>query len=355
MLLDAVTYIQPQILLASSRARQSEGLYIGVDIVFGGEVYWNLKDAPRKHMLVIGPTGSGKTIALSALASRIAKRYGTLLTVIDVKNEYRHNIELFMGEDPVVWDIVQDPIPLCSCEDPEHEKLYSVRLFVNTLSKVFNLPSYARDYMTEQLKKACISCASDSLDTIVQSSWIEESEQIQTVLEAFKASSNMSATSMLNIRTLIIDASRLLTLDTKSTATVALYTLKLALRAPHKHHISSLSRIVVLDELWYITQEALDEFIEMLVRLARGYGIVVAMATQSAEDLEPYADSIAGNCGLLIALSSTSRSHWLKAARLLNMSKKGVEIMQRYSEPGIAAVKMAQYEKPFYVYIDPLD
>ncbi|MDW8010697.1 MAG: DUF87 domain-containing protein, partial [Sulfolobales archaeon] len=71
---------------------RSSGVKLGVDLESGEEVYWNLNESASPHVLVVGPSGMGKTTLLAELSLSLS-RLGIGVLVVDPKNEYRRIFE----------------------------------------------------------------------------------------------------------------------------------------------------------------------------------------------------------------------------------------------------------------------
>ncbi|MEM4774901.1 MAG: DUF87 domain-containing protein, partial [Sulfolobales archaeon] len=71
---------------------RSYGIKLGIDLDSGEEVYWNLDEVTSPHVLVVGPSGIGKTTFLAGLALSLNKA-GLGVLVIDPKNEYKKIFE----------------------------------------------------------------------------------------------------------------------------------------------------------------------------------------------------------------------------------------------------------------------
>jgi len=343
-------------LLSNTTKSDDSGVYIGIDVLFGRKIYWDAKQSPRHHILIVGPTGSGKTIALTAIATRLAKLNNATLAIFDVKGEYPPLMKFFTNKNAFIWDVTQMPIPICSCDEHQEDVIYNIRLFTNTLNLLYKLPTYMRDQVHEQLVRLCRYCHESTLDNTLRGYLVEELEAIHTALNIFSTGSESSVvTHLLHQKNTVIDLGRLFLLDPKATAVATLYILKRMLKTLGGLNTGSIAKVVLLDELWYVAQSAIEDLVNMLIRYGRGYGISLAMATQSIDDLNPYTDTIVESCGAVIALSSPSRSYWLRLAKHLNLGKRGIENAVKFVEQGIAVAKLYPHEKPLYVYIDPLD
>ena len=85
---------------------RSEGLYLGIDVHSGEKVFWNFNKSLSPHIVVLGPTGSGKTEFLSMVSSRLSE-LGIRVIVYDVKGEYTERLskwgckfkEFILGRD----------------------------------------------------------------------------------------------------------------------------------------------------------------------------------------------------------------------------------------------------------------
>ncbi|MEM0026797.1 MAG: DUF87 domain-containing protein [Ignisphaera sp.] len=332
-------------------------VYVGVDLVFGKRVSWNVEASPSQHILVVGPTGSGKSVAVSVLASRLSRKFGAPITVFDIKNEYEDYMKLLLNRSFNVWDVVHSPIPLCTCNDESNAIYYDVQLFVSTVNSIFKMPSYTREQLYDALVRLCKQCNEVTLEEAVPSYLlIDEYESLSTLFSIFKVyESPHNVLNMLLERDVIIDLHKIFLLDKKASAITILYIVKQILKKSRVFFESRVNRVVVLDELWHLTHHAIDEFMNVLVRYSRGFGISLAMATQNIDDLKPYTDSIIESCGMLLALSSASQSYWLKLAKYLNLSRKGIENAMRFSNRGTGVLRIYPHEKPLHVYIDPFD
>jgi len=113
--------------------------------------------------------------------------------------------------------------------------------------------------------------------------------------------------------------------------------------------------VVVLDELWHVIPYVTEEFVDMLARYCRGLGLTLLMATQNIDDLHPYEDAIANNCGGFIALASPSISYWYRLQKYLNLSKKNLELVSSFAGQGVGVALLAPSSMPLILYVDPLD
>ena len=358
ILLDSFAYAMP-LLLPPSKTLDiedtSNGVYIGIDLIFGRKIHWSVTKSPSSHILIVGPSGSGKSVSVSVIVSRLSTKFGAPITVFDIKNEYESYMKLFLGRTFNVWDVTANYIPLCTCGDEVGAK-YDAQLFVNTINTIFKMPAYVREQLLDVVTKLCRQCDETILGEAIPSYWLlEDYESLDAVLNVFKVySTTADVLEMMLNKDIIIDLHKIFLLDKKASATIILYIMKQLLRRSAASFGGGINRIVVLDELWHLTHYAIDEFINVLVRYGRGFGIAIAMATQSIDDLNPYANSIVENCGMFMALSSASQSYWLKLAKYLNLSRKGVENAMKFSGQGTGVLRLYPLEKPLYVYVDPL-
>uniref|UniRef100_A0A7C5UTC8 ATP-binding protein n=1 Tax=Ignisphaera aggregans TaxID=334771 RepID=A0A7C5UTC8_9CREN len=69
-MIDSLIYINPIPFVYSNNLGLGD-IYLGIDLDFGSKVYWNPTSAINSHLFIVGPSGSGKSVALSTISYRI--------------------------------------------------------------------------------------------------------------------------------------------------------------------------------------------------------------------------------------------------------------------------------------------
>ena len=81
----------------------SKGIFLGTDIDFNTPVFYDFEKYLTKHIVVIGPTGRGKTTFLYALAKRTVEEYEVPVWIFDLRGEFlslRSSLPMFSIVDP---------------------------------------------------------------------------------------------------------------------------------------------------------------------------------------------------------------------------------------------------------------
>jgi len=329
-----------------------EGIYIGIDLDSGSELYWNMLNSPSPHAIVIGPTGSGKTITLMTLAQRIAKTYNASILVIDVKGEYKILLKGLVDRVSV-FNPLSKPIDICNRT--------LMNILVELLQAILHLNEGSRRFLAEVIKT---SCNSSSLASTLRSIPVSNIDELGKALEIlqlfFESREGVDLFTMLK-ETLKPRSALVIELGTPVhydyVAIIPLFFISATLTPQALSTIfnhSTIKLVLVLDEAWLYIPHTTRSIITKVLRLARSYGVSILMATQSLEDLGEYKDLILSNCGLLIALASNVKSYWMELAKYLNLSPKLINRALELQEKGEGVALLAPSKTPRFVYVDPL-
>ncbi len=307
---------------------RSGGIYLGRNPENEEKIFWNVRSSLSPHVLVIGPTGSGKTEFLALLTTRVQHIYGIGGIVLDIKGEYSERlrrrgakfVELRPGENlrldlqaisellppnsraGIVTDIIAGAYP-----NLQQRETLSILYRAVERSLGLHCRSLARcvrkyvelergGYESYSVSKALSEigllseCGGTSFSDVMLEHIVNRSQTI-TLL-------NLSRVAAVS-RELIDFTIHYMTRCLKAI---------IALISPSKK-VFDLRSTLVLDEGWiYVSRLARE--ISSLMRLGRSYGIMVCVATQSLNDLKSLGEGIMNNVGLLIALASPDRAYW---------------------------------------------
>lgn len=355
MLLDSL----PPTTLIPSSSSLSEGMYIGIDIVSGEPVFWDTQHSPSPHVMVVGPTGSGKTLTLLSLARRFILKHNVNSVIFDIKDEYSQLLSLYGLNNIVVLDPFEVPIPLCYCDSDAREKNDMVSTAVDTLAKVFLLTSTSSKLMFRALTDICSKCI--DIDNLMTYRFDVHDRELARAVDTATRIFNVYPTTSAYIdlapqrKVFVVNLKHVFLRDRVESAAVVLYILNRLMRYLSINPVPTPSISVILDEFWYILPYVGDDLINMLTRYSRGLGISVFIATQNIDDLHPYTEAVANNCGMLIAMSSPSISYWRRLQQYLNLSRKALEYIASIAQQGVAVARIAPSKIPAIVYIDPVD
>uniref|UniRef100_A0A7C2VAU4 DUF87 domain-containing protein n=1 Tax=Ignisphaera aggregans TaxID=334771 RepID=A0A7C2VAU4_9CREN len=356
----------PLLLTPSISSAERKGVYIGIDLISGDRIFWDVSLSPSPHVLVLGPTGSGKTLTLISMLRRLTSVYSTNALIFDVKNEFRHLLDLYMDKDFELLNPLENPLPLCFCSDPPDARSAMVSSLVSTATSIFSLSFASRSLLLRALLDACSRCVNMDYTLLEQFDVLDSSlaNALNTITSTFSIyrspHQSMQSLSVVGLgssrasKIYIVNLRQLFLRSRAESAFIVLYMLKTILSRLGFEQYSR-GPVVVLDELWHVIPYVTEEFVDMLARYCRGLGLTLLMATQNIDDLHPYEDAIANNCGGFIALASPSISYWYRLQKYLNLSKKNLELVSSFAGQGVGVALLAPSSMPLILYVDPLD
>jgi DNA helicase HerA-like ATPase len=110
---------------------------------------------------------------------------------------------------------------------------------------------------------------------------------------------------------------------------------------------------IVIDEAWILTRKGRSSTrLLNLVKLSRGYGLSVLLATQSFRDFGDDWDRILENSGLLIALSNPSKRFWSDASKFLKIDRETIEELMVVMGRGDALIRILPDPRPLPVSLE---
>ena len=342
----------------------SYGIYIGKDKELYSPVFWNIQESLNPHALIVGPTGSGKTELLLALALRIHSIYDVPIVFIDVKGDILSRLRsrkfnfktIRPGYDSLglLYPFhvlpkqralqLADAITQCWYIGHNHRTL---SLLYEVLKLGFELCSYPS---WEDL----IALARSRAKSYIEASIIQ---RIFEELEIVDPQSNLIHPLMkLKNEIMVFDLRSLPKERTEILNLISLMTFQdlinkvSALKPDYKQVVRA---VIAIDEIWLALHNIkYSDLTLSLLRLSRGYGVSVIMATQSFKDLGDNWSLYAENVALLAALSSTSRKFWYEVAEYMRLSKEDVEKFMTLMTRGDAVVRILPDPRPILVSVD---
>lgn len=344
---------------------RSSGVRLGVDLESGEEVYWNLREVTSPHVLVIGPSGIGKTTFLARLALSL-NRVGLGVLVIDPKNEYKRvfeshganvahytlgkNISIGLVEllksvrnslERDLFEVLLDVLAV-------HRELNRKDVFSclhTALSSLTKAPEGGDIELVNHLKRFSRYCPEEYPEYVIG--------KVLSVLATVSGSGHGLVSLFRELGGVnIIDVSTVLSVDPYILPLI-LKVISIATRTTASNHSKDVEyrKVLVVDEAWVVLRESSLELVEELVRTGRSFGTVVALATQTARDFTRTLGPLADSLGLLVVLPSTSSEYWEEVGKLLKVSSERLEKVRALGR-GYALVRMAPDPRAVLVKLD---
>lgn len=335
---------------------RSAGIKLGVDVESREEVYWNINKTTSPHVLVIGPSGIGKTTFLSKLSLSLGQA-GVSVVIIDPKNEYRNIFESF-GKEVAYFSLgknlsiglsellrslhktlgkeVNEVLIDILSSHPELNRrdvfpcLYSIMNKISEVSigrndiEVINVVKKFTRYCSDGYSEYSIGKVLTSLSLISR-----EGKGLVSLLEADEKISVVDFSSVLTVDPFLMPMiMKVISLGIKMTSS----------NPPRE--VSRYAKAIVIDEAWSILRDESLRLVEELIRIGRSFGTIVAMATQTVKDLTRTLGPLVDSFGLLVVFPSTSSDYWDDVSKLIKVSRERVERMRSLGR-GYALVRIA--------------
>ncbi len=322
-----------------------KGVYLGRNIDTNELVYWDLKSSMSPHVLVIGPTGSGKTEFLSLLIFRIVDTYGVPAVVFDVKGEYSERLskwgcrfyEYVIGNNAGLgigklltyvprkfranW--LTDVLSTVFTYEPLSKEVTSA--FYRAANEVLNSISSISDF--NEVLNQILSYVSSFEDPYVSYriakvvKLISSLDQGPSIIDSVLSRGNC---------VYVINLTDVLSLGINYVSLVSnilIKTMEIYLsRIGKPARIPNLTLLLVFDEGWALLRPS--NAVSEIIRLGRSYGVVTALASQRISDVASKDPSIISNIGLLVAMPSPDREYWQELSDYMSLHD---ELIKRFS------------------------
>lgn len=339
-------FIVPALIRGTHRRGRQVGVYIGKNISTGEEIFWDLDTAPSPHIVVVGPTGSGKTELLAHLASEMNTVYGISYIVVDAKGEYPDRL----GARGEAFKVVRLESVSLGLSRLIRESLDPYTI-TEIISRAFGIEDERLRVKLYNVLRSSISAEhplerAASLASLMLDEYT--SYKIKEILDQV-SSLETSGQHLIDVLSredsnVVIDISDIFVRNERLVRTLVLVleaAMKLGLLKAGNEKIR---RLLLLDEAWAYL--GIPGLVSDLMRISRSYGVSVALATQRIEDIdgEP---GLSSDAGLFIAMSSPSPEYWDSLQRYVKMSEEILELVNVLGRgEGIARIAPEQVALP---------
>lgn len=360
-----LTIFNPHII--SSRTKfdlRNSGVYLGLNIVTSEGVYWNVENSLNPHVLVVGPSGIGKTETLITLLLRTHSTYSTKVFVVDIKNEYKERllrrgykvgvinlgVDVGLGINHVIklvpktfratylTEIVSDSMLLGGDKE-----------LVATLYRVFN---DSLEFMDEKvsnfwgiIKDVTASVENDYIQyrLMRMMNVMESLDRGKSLISVINELEPITVVNLSNISVLGVDYLNL---------SMSIFFNTVQLLFMSNVNESRFPKIqLVVDEAWQFLLGN-NSLLLKLLKLGRGYGVSVAVATQSLYDLGDLSKEYVENAGLLIALPSPDTLYWKDLSKYMRITYDEIRDYSIMLGKGDALVRILPDPRPIPIKLD---
>ncbi len=343
---------------------RSTGVYLGSNILTSEDVYWNVEKCLNPHILVVGPSGIGKTETLITMLLRTCNTYTVKAFIADVKNEYRDRllrrgynaevvnlgVEIGLGINHLMRLVPKSFRATYLTEIVDNAMLLSDdKVVTASLYKVF---SEAFEFTEDNLSNfwGVIKDVTASVDDeyiqyklMRMINTLESLDRGTSLINAISKSAPITIVNLSNISVLGVDYLNL---------SMSVFFNVVQLLYMGNVGENRIPRVqVVIDEAWQFLQNKARSLLKLL-KLGRGYGASIALATQSLYDLGELSKEYVENAGLLIALPSPDVAYWKDLSKYIRVSYDEVRDYSLLLSRGDALIRILPDPRPIPVRFD---
>ncbi len=317
-----------QIKLCQSTTSRCGGVYLGIDLIDHSRLVWCLDRCPNSNALILGASGSGKTLTLATLSKRLHNATGSNVLILDVKGEYSDILRALHNIVPRVVDPLITPINPCSDIESLIQALESVGLASSSLISGLELACRYEDDSFTKISEA------ENYVRYLTSVLSIHGIELKHLWKGF---------TVLNLSTLYRTCPR-------CAQVIYLYILFSTVFNADQRDCGT---VLVLDEAWTVLPHISSKRLHEVLRLARGAGVSILIASQSLNDLnEPRL--FFENCSLIMVFVASGpliEETW----RYIGGSSIVKNFANYVREVGVCMVRTTYFDVPKICYVDPID
>jgi len=335
-----------------------KGVYLGQELYTKRAIFWNINKAINPHVLIIGPTGAGKTEFLISLGFKMAYSLNIPIIFFDVKND----IKIRLRKYNLHYNLLN---PLIYSLNLLNSSINNPKIYVSQLESgirnSFRLDKYASSIMYKAIL--------DTLSLYKKPSWdliedrIEQYDismdikfYLRRIIENIKIFDNGydDILSKLSDGINVIDLSLI---KSEELRRFIMYSVLIKLLNKYNVADDRLKVGIVIDEAWTIlrVENNIDySIVTDIVKRGRGYGISLLMATQNIQDLGESADIFLDNIGLLLFMNNGDKKFWAEIRRFVNINDEEIINELTFLKKGEALVRFINDPRPLLIKLDVL-
>ncbi len=331
----------------------NKGIYLGLDIDYNTPVFYDFEKYLTKHVVVIGPTGRGKTTFLYTLAKRTIEEYEVPVWVFDLRGEF-----LSLGKSLPIFTIID---PEKSNINILHTWFTSPRIrakqIVELVKSITTLTSKEEYLLYMALIKTYESMSSPTFENLVSTIAALSKDygdkdvefSLLTKIETIRSKIFFGKLHVFEFKKPIIFVLHKLPEEYRKLYTLALlqilnnYMLTLT-------PTNNIRYLVILDEAWRLMDtHSSKKIVKTLIKEGRGYGLAVALASQ---DISDFPKEILDNAGTLVVFGSNSRDYIESISKYMKLNETDKEKIT-WLKTGEALVRIVGDPRPLWVKISP--
>ncbi|WP_252896948.1 helicase HerA domain-containing protein [Metallosphaera hakonensis] len=333
----------------------ADGIFLGRELTKGIPVFWNVEKMQNPHLLVIGPTGSGKTELLLTTGTMMTFNYSIPIVFFDVKGDIGQRLRKSGFNVRVLNPFYYSLNLLTSPHIPPTIKPLFLEKIIGTS---FQLNKEERAILFDVLNRVIKQKRENKLawGAIIDDSEITDRYSIKRSLEIV-SDFDWDGPGMLDSLGNGINVIDLTQLKDETLRRFIIYSFISLLYARYSLDVDKGLRIgVVIDEAWTILRGEDDYgIVGDIIKRGRGHGIALLMATQNVQDLGENADIFMENFGVICFMNNGDKDYWRGIVkRYSNILESDIENKLTFLGRGEMIVRFLGDPRPLIVSHEPL-
>ena len=335
-----------------------DGIYLGKEIGTNRAVFWNYGKLLNPHVLLIGPTGAGKTEFLISLAYKVNLFSDIPIVFFDTKSDIRLRLKKYGVNIKVLNPIIYS----LGLLTPNGTSLDSyITQLENIIEYSYQLDRYNASILYKILKTIFQKYEKPTWDKALEElENLDLPYQMKTYLyriisqiKEYDGGSKYNIVDKIDDNSVyVIDLSLI-----KSEEVRRLLMLSILTKIYNRYNIADdkLKIGLVVDEAWAILKDTNEySIIADIIKRGRGYGIMLLMATQNIIDLGQYADIYMQNIGLIAFMNAGDKKFWQEVGRFAHINDAEIQQQLSFLGRGEALIRFITDPRPVIVSLDTM-
>ncbi|MEM3856091.1 MAG: DNA import protein CedB, partial [Saccharolobus sp.] len=339
------------------------GIILGRELLDNNIIFWNVNESQNSHVMLIGPTGAGKTEFLIWLSVLLNLIYGSTIVMFDVKGDIKFRLSKYKIPYNIINPLFHRLGLLDESEIPIKIRILQIERIIFNSFKLNKLQSsIIYNYLNRLV---------DSSPFRIKTKWrdlekyLNEIDDTQLKYYMTKIINVISSLDDLDLPLLhdtlkeneinVIDLTLIRDEEIKRLIIYTiLYNLYNRLSLDKIHDVPKI--FLVIDEAWTVLKAESEDYpiVADLVKRGRGHGISIMMATQNLEDLGELSNIFLDNVGLTVFMNNGDKRFWEEVRRFVTIDDDTLAKNLMFMSKGEALIRLLGDPRPIIIRLSNL-